>query len=93
MSLRITSTQVSQAVNRALTAHPAAPDPTQVNAVNGVSRGNAVSAPSQVPAKKTSTKTKRRSSKRLSLLGLGIEVDILALPFEDSLNAITAKQK
>ncbi len=78
MSLRITSTPVSQAINRALTAHPAAPFPTQVSAVKGVSRGNAVSAPSQVPAKKSSTKTKRRSSKRLSLLGLGNEVDVLA---------------
>lgn len=78
MSLRITSMQVSQAINRALTARPAAPVPTQVSAVKGVSRGNDVSAPSQVPAKKISTKTKRRSLKRLSLLGLGAEVDVLA---------------
>lgn len=58
MSLRITSMQVSQAINRALTARPAAPVPTQVSAVKGVSRGNAVSAPSQVPAKKPQRKQK-----------------------------------
>lgn len=78
MSLRITSTTVSQAINRALTAHPAAPVPTQVSAVKGVGRGNSVSEPGQVLTRKISTKTKRRSSKRLSLLGLGNEVDVLA---------------
>ncbi len=76
MSLRITSTPVSQAINRALTAHPAPPVPTQVNALKSISRGTGLSAAGQVQAKKTSAKVKKRSSKRLSLLGLGNEVDV-----------------